>query len=281
MAQAALLALDRYMETWNSRDPARWAASLHYPHIRPGPGPFELAADGAAVQRPASTSIGRWPLAGTTRNGRPGEVLQMGGRQSAYRRELGPATPLTACELTGSVITYIVTNQGGRWGVLSRFAAGRFRPRLGSGRHQWPAGRAQRAVGRGISKRGIRTIRRRWASSLHYPHVRIQGDGRRGTWLVAGRIPRGSGARPAADVVQTRFDRIEVVQVSENGVNVAVHLQPPQSLRSGGFPSTTPCPSPSGAMTSGRFRPCRRIGYLGFTVQSSEFRFQIRVLQRC
>ena len=26
----ALQALDRYLETWNSRDPVRWAASLHF-----------------------------------------------------------------------------------------------------------------------------------------------------------------------------------------------------------------------------------------------------------
>ena len=40
--QAALVALDRYLETWNSRDPAVWATSLHFPHVRPGPGAFEM-----------------------------------------------------------------------------------------------------------------------------------------------------------------------------------------------------------------------------------------------
>jgi hypothetical protein len=56
-SQAALQALDRYMETWNSRDPARWAASLHYPHIRPGPGPFELAQ--TATQYAAGVDFNR------------------------------------------------------------------------------------------------------------------------------------------------------------------------------------------------------------------------------
>lgn len=32
----AMRALDRYLETWNSQDPALWALSLHYPHVRPG-----------------------------------------------------------------------------------------------------------------------------------------------------------------------------------------------------------------------------------------------------
>src|ERR687897_2332146 len=42
-AHLALAALDRYLETWNSRGPKRWATSLHFPHVRPGPGAFELS----------------------------------------------------------------------------------------------------------------------------------------------------------------------------------------------------------------------------------------------
>ena len=41
-AHQALQALDRYLETWNSRDAERWATSLNFPHVRPGPGAFEL-----------------------------------------------------------------------------------------------------------------------------------------------------------------------------------------------------------------------------------------------
>ena len=41
-AHLALQALDRYLETWNSRDAGRWASSLNVPDVRPGPGAFEL-----------------------------------------------------------------------------------------------------------------------------------------------------------------------------------------------------------------------------------------------
>ena len=33
---AAMHALDRYLETWNSRDARQWASSLHFPHINGG-----------------------------------------------------------------------------------------------------------------------------------------------------------------------------------------------------------------------------------------------------
>ncbi|MSO35914.1 MAG: hypothetical protein EXQ54_05730, partial [Acidobacteria bacterium] len=42
-SQEAMVALDRYLETWNSRDPSVWASSLHFPHVRPGPGAFEMS----------------------------------------------------------------------------------------------------------------------------------------------------------------------------------------------------------------------------------------------
>ena len=41
-SRAALIALDRYLETWNSRDGKIWATSLHFPHVRPGAGMFEM-----------------------------------------------------------------------------------------------------------------------------------------------------------------------------------------------------------------------------------------------
>ena len=36
-SQQATIALDRYLETWNSRDGRIWATSLHFPHVRLAP----------------------------------------------------------------------------------------------------------------------------------------------------------------------------------------------------------------------------------------------------
>ncbi len=118
----ALQALDRYLETWNSRDPKRWAASLHFPHIRPGPGAFELSNTpeqyAAGVDFAATLKTGWHHSEWTSRR-----VVQVGldkvhvtGSWQRYTED-GRA-------LVGSAITYIVTNERGRWGVLSRFAAG-------------------------------------------------------------------------------------------------------------------------------------------------------------
>ena len=46
---AGLAAVDRFLETWNSRDKEAWADSLHYPHVRPSPrGPSRISPSAAA-----------------------------------------------------------------------------------------------------------------------------------------------------------------------------------------------------------------------------------------
>jgi hypothetical protein len=42
IVREAIRAADRYLDTWNTRDPLAWAGSLHFPHVRPGVGPFSM-----------------------------------------------------------------------------------------------------------------------------------------------------------------------------------------------------------------------------------------------
>jgi hypothetical protein len=120
--------------------------------------------------------------------------------------------------LVGSAITYIVTNVNGRWGVLSRFAAGPT-----STDTQLLAANSEAAV------RGTREYIGAWnshdpralAGTQHYPFVRI-GDG-------AVEVSRSieeflAGAEPGRQRTwfETRLDRVEAVQASTSGVNVAI-----------------------------------------------------------
>lgn len=212
----ALQALDRYLETWNSRDPARWASSLHYPHIRPGPGAFELSATpeqyAAGVDFAATIKTGWHHSEWTSRR-----VVQVGldkvhvtGSWQRYTQD-GRA-------LVGSAITYIVTNDRGRWGVLSRFAAG---PTTTDGpvlaANSEAAVVATRAYFAAWNSHDAQAL----AAAQHYPFVRI-GDG---AVEVANSIQAFiGGAEPGRQRTwfETRLDRVEAVQASTNGVNVAV-----------------------------------------------------------
>ena len=212
----AMVALDRYLETWNSRSPAVWATSLHFPHVRPGPGAFEIS------QTPEQYAAGI-DFAQTLKSGWhhsewvSREVVHVSADKvhasGAWQRyaEDGRA-------LTGSVITYIVTRQQNRWGVQARFAAG-------------PTGVDATASARNSAAAitAVDAFMTTWnshdpkalAAVVHYPHVRI-ADGLVEIWRSADEFIAGRDAGRQRTWFQIRLDHSRVLQVAANGVNVAV-----------------------------------------------------------
>jgi hypothetical protein len=212
----ALQALDRYLETWNSRDPKLWASSLNFPHVRPGPGAFELSktADeyAAGIDFKATLATGWHHSEWTARR-----VLQVGADKvhiaGSWRRYTEDGRPLV-----GSDITYVVTPDRGRWGVLSRFAAG---PTLDN-----PAlGAANAAAGRAAVEAFFRAWNthdpNRLASAMHFPHVRI-ADQAVAVWNTAADFLAGPEPARQRTWFETRLDALEIVQSCANGVNAAV-----------------------------------------------------------
>jgi hypothetical protein len=212
----ALQALDRYLETWNSRDPRLWAASLHFPHVRPGPGAFELSTTpeqyAAGVNFQQTLATGWHHSEWTSRR-----VLQIGWDTvhvaGAWMRYTADDRPIT-----GSAITYVVTNQGGRWGVLSRFAAG-------------PTGVAadQASANTAAAREAVEAYfgafnghdPQALAGAVHYPFVRI-GDGAVDISRSDAEFLASMEAARQRTWFATRLDAHDVVQVSANGVNVTV-----------------------------------------------------------
>lgn len=217
-AHEAMLALDRYLETWNSRTPALWAASLHYPHVRPGAGPFEVsqsAAEYAAGVNFEQTLRTGWHHSEWVSR----EVLQISARKvhiaGSWRRYTADDTPQTS-----SAITYVVTNVEGRWGVLARFAAG-----TGS------IDAATQATNSAAGLQAVTAFFTAWnshdpqavAAAIHYPHVRI-ADGQVEVWRTPQAILTGAGAGRQRTWYRTRVDKVAVVQTTANGVNLTVTI---------------------------------------------------------
>lgn len=215
-AHMALQALDRYLETWNSRDAARWATSLNFPHSRPGPGAFDLfktpAQYIASVDFAQTLATGWHHSEWTTRR-----VLQIGADKVHVAGSWLRYTE-DGRSMVGTSVTYIVTNQDGRWGVLSRFAAG-------------PTGLdAAAAAANGTAAREmVDAYFRAWNShdpkalgaALHFPFVRI-GDGAVEVWSSVAEFLAGPDPGRQRTWYETRLDQAEVVQASAAGVNVAI-----------------------------------------------------------
>lgn len=217
-AHEAMVALDRYLETWNSRSPALWATSLHYPHVRPGAGPFEVsqtAAEYAAGVNFEQTLRTGWHHSEwVSRN-----VLQTSASKvhiaGSWQRFTADGTAQTS-----SAITYIVSNVGGHWGVLARFEAG-----------TGTIGAAAQAKNSAAGLQAVTAFFAAWnshdpqavAAAIHYPHVRI-ADGQVEVWRTPQAILTGAEAGRQRTWYQTRVDKVEVAQTTANGVNLTVTI---------------------------------------------------------
>jgi hypothetical protein len=214
--QQALIALDRYLETWNSRDGAVWATSLHFPHVRPGPGAFEMTrtpeeyAKGVNFEQTIKTGWhhSEW----VTRR-----VLQVGWDKvhasGTWQRYTADGKPLA-----GSDITYIITRQGDHWGVQARFAAGVNGLDAAAGTAN--GGAALKAVAAFFDAWNAHDPNR-LAATLHYPHVRV-ADGAVEIWRSSEEYLAGPEPGRQRTWFNTRIDDSMVAQVTATGANVTV-----------------------------------------------------------
>jgi hypothetical protein len=117
--QAALRVLDEFMAAFNARDVEAWIATLQFPHVRiasgqvavfPGPAAFRNNFEFARFAEQTGWSRSAW---GERR------VVQAGPDKVHL------AVEFTRFRADGSVLAryeslYVVTRQGGRWGVQAR-----------------------------------------------------------------------------------------------------------------------------------------------------------------
>ena len=214
----ALVALDRYLETWNSRNGTIWATSLHFPHVRPGPGAFEMTrtpgeyAKGVDFEQTLKTG---WHHSEWVAR----EVVQVGADKvhatGTWRRYTAEDKPLA-----GSDITYIITRQDNHWGVQARFAAGV--TGLEDAARSTNSAAALKAVTAFFDAYNSHDLTR-LENVIHYPHVRV-ADGSVEISRTAADFRSGPEPGRQRTWFQTRLDSSTVVQVTATGANIVVAL---------------------------------------------------------
>jgi hypothetical protein len=215
---AALVALDRYLETWNSRNPALWAGSLHYPHVRPGPGEFGVSRteeEYAAGVNFAQTLRTGWDHTEWVSR----DVLQVDAAKvhvaGVWQRFAADGRPLAT-----SAITYIVTLIDGRWGIQARFAAGAGTIDAAAADRNGAAARdAVEAFFTAWNAHDAAAL----ASAIHYPHVRI-ADGQVEVGPTREAFLQGPEPGRQRTWYRTRVDEVRVAQVTANGANLTVRF---------------------------------------------------------
>ena len=121
LEEAGLTAVDRFIDTWNSRDAEAWAASLHYPHVRPSPhGETQIAANrdeyiarvdyGPVIE--SGWDHSEWDYK---------HVLQVSQRKIHVAGQWSRYTAAGDVILTTPIL-YVCTKVDGGWGIQSRFS---------------------------------------------------------------------------------------------------------------------------------------------------------------
>jgi hypothetical protein len=216
----AVAAVERFIAAWNSRDPAAFAATLHYPHARASP------SGGAVVYADAAEYAATVDFTAVAATGWERSVLD-----SARVVQLGPGKAHVAGQYTrlradGSRIlttqvTYVVTEREGSIGIQARFAAGLV---LESESDRAAAAQAAIAVVEAYMKAFNDRDEEAWTATFNYPHLRLAGGGVK-TW------PRREDYLADFDFAafaerygwqRSEWDSIEAVQVAADGVNVAM-----------------------------------------------------------
>ena len=215
--RGALAALEAYMETWNTRKPEVWAASLHFPHVRPSARPFRLSR--SPDEFTSTVNFERTVATGWHRSQWDSfrvlhvseSKVHVAGQYTRYARE---GTPILT-----ALVTYVVTHKDGRWGTQARFGAGRMG--LTTEERDANAAAAEDAVATYVDAMNDPTNVDGWADTMHYPQVRIA----RGTlqqWETDVSFKAGSEPGRLRTWFRTRLVSFDAVQVGQDAVNAAV-----------------------------------------------------------
>lgn len=217
---AALDAVERFIQTFNSRDPALWAATLRYPHVRPSPRSAQRVTE-SAQEYIQGVDFERTVATGWERSEYDSkEVVQIGpgkahvaGQYTRYRAD--------GSEIWSNQVTYVVTSNDAGWGIQARFAAGFvIEDEAERQRSEEAALRAVDDFLRAFNSRDAET----WAATLNYPHVRLAGGDVR-VWESAEEYAAGFDFelfRETYNWERSEWTSKRAVQVSSDGVNVAL-----------------------------------------------------------
>lgn len=220
--EGARQAVHRFIEAWNTREPAAFAATLQYPHVRPTAG-FDgrVFADAAAYA--ATIDFDQVLATGWDRSRLDSAVVVQAGEGQAH--VAGRYTRLRAdgSAIFSNQVTYVVTENDGSIGIQARLAAGF--DDLSEDDRAATASAAVAAVERYLEAFNDRD-EAAMTASLAFPHVRV-GRGRVRVWESAAEYMDGFDFDAFAQRLgweRSEADSMEAVQVGARGVNVAVRI---------------------------------------------------------
>ncbi|MCY3963903.1 MAG: hypothetical protein OXG83_02595 [Acidobacteria bacterium] len=220
--EGAREAVRRFIEAWNTREPAAFAATLRYPHVRPT-ADFDgrVFADSAAYA--ATIDFDEVLATGWRRSRLDSAIVVQAGEGQAH--VAGRYTRLRAdgSAIFSNQVLYVVVENDGSAGIRARFAAGF--DDLSEAEHKANAAAAVAAVERYLEAFNDRD-EAAMTAALVFPHVRVGRGGVR-VWKTAAEYMEGfdfDGFAERLGWERSEAESMEAIQVGARGVNVAVRI---------------------------------------------------------
>lgn len=217
----ALDAVRSFVAAWNSRDPGAFAATLHYPHVRPAGGGGERVY-ATPEEYAAEIDFARVTATGWDHSAYDSLRVVHLGRDKAHVAGTYTRYRADGSKIWSNQVTYVVTqDENGGIGVQARFAAGF---ELDDAEARAQSEKAALAVVREYMRAFNARDEVAWAATFNYPHVRV-ASGTVNVWEDAKAYTDAFDF----DAFARRFgwdhsgwDSLEAIQVAADGVNVAL-----------------------------------------------------------
>ncbi len=218
--EQATQAVQSFIEAWNTRDAAAFAATLQYPHVRPTADfdghVFADAAEYAATvdfDLVLATGWRRTRLDSATVVHAGESQAQVAGRYTRLRED-GSA-------IWSNQFTYVVTEKDGSTGIQARFAAGL--DDLSEAEREANAAAAVAVIERYLEAFNARD-EAAMVATFHFPHVRVGGGEVRVSESGAEYMDRFDFEALSERLgwERSEWDTVEAIQVGARGVNLAI-----------------------------------------------------------
>ena len=217
LGRLGLAALDRFQDTWNTRDVAVWSSSLHFPHVRPSAAEFDVFSTADDYIRARQDVFKNVLALGWHRSQWDSrQVLHVSedkmhiAGQYSRRREAGE-------RISTQQVTYIVTRHDGRWGIQSRFGTGTVEAGDNALADAGSARDAVRRYFRALNSLDPEAL----ADTIHLPHVRLSQSGLE-YWRDREAFLAGTEPGRQRTWSRIELERSEPIQSGANGTNLLI-----------------------------------------------------------
>jgi len=218
--EQATQAVHRFIDAWNTRDPAAFAATLRYPHVRPTAA-FDGRVFADAGAYAATTDFDQVLATGWDRSRLDSATVVQAGDGQAH--VAGRYTRLRAdgSAIWSNQVTYVVVEKDGSTGIQARFAAGF--DDLSEAERETNASAAVAVINRYLEAFNARD-EEAMVATFQFPHVRVGGGEVRVSNSAAEYMDSFDFDAFAERLgwVRSEWDTVEAVQVGARGVNLAI-----------------------------------------------------------